>query len=230
MRLDTAYQHVFRVSRFVYLGGKCSRGRRVKGSRPWHLQCFMRTHLIVFLAKAIQRPLLLAPIGRRRLSRLLLQGAMHPFGPSVLLRVPGLDALRHNPNLIHHPGSRDSPATAREANGAPLSVRIASGIPYSRKAASKMACTLAVSVFSTAWQRNRYRLCASEMVSGSIRSPSAVRNQPLKSAHRTRLTSSACANDSVYGAVRQRFLRATTKPSRFSSAPMLLAAGQRYPR
>jgi hypothetical protein len=46
------------------------------------------------------------------------------------------------PNLIHHTASRDNPAKAREANGAPLSVRMACGIPYSRKAASKIACTL----------------------------------------------------------------------------------------
>ncbi len=59
------------------------------------------------------------------------------------------------PNLIHHTASRDNPATAREANGGPLSVRIACGIPYSRKAASKIAYTLAVSVFSTAWQPER---------------------------------------------------------------------------
>jgi hypothetical protein len=101
------------------------------------------------------------------------------------------------PNLIHHTASRDNPAKAREANGAPLSVRMAGGIPYSRKAASKIAYTLSVLVFSTAWQRNRYPLCASEMVNGSIRAPSAVRNQPLKSAHHTRFASLACANGSV---------------------------------
>jgi len=39
------------------------------------------------------------------------------------------------------------------------------------------------------------------MVSGSMRSPSPVRNQPLKSAHHTRLHSCACANGCVYGAV-----------------------------
>src|SRR5256885_16145958 len=96
MRLDTAYQHVFRVSRFVYLGGKCSRGRRVKGSRPWHLQCFMRTHLIDFLAKAIKSQLLLAPMGSRRLCRLLLKGGMLRFVPSVLLMVLSIE--RHCPH------------------------------------------------------------------------------------------------------------------------------------
>jgi hypothetical protein len=37
-------------------------------------------------------------------------------------------------------------------------VRIACGIPYSRNAASKIARVRTVSVFSTAWQRSRYRL------------------------------------------------------------------------
>ncbi len=59
------------------------------------------------------------------------------------------------PSLIHHTDSRDRPATAQEANGGPLSERTADGIPYSRNAASKMACTRAVSVFRTAWQRSR---------------------------------------------------------------------------
>src|ERR1700756_1809142 len=133
------------------------------------------------------------------------------------------------PSFIHHTASRDNPAIAREANGAPLSVRIVSGRPYSRNAASKIACTRAVSVFSTAWQRSRYRLCASVMVNGSILSPSPVRNQPLKSAHHTRFGPFACANGSVYGATRRRFRRVTTSPSRFNSAPIVLAAGHFLP-
>ena len=38
------------------------------------------------------------------------------------------------PSFIHHTASRESPATARDANGAPLSVRIARGSPHSRNA------------------------------------------------------------------------------------------------
>jgi hypothetical protein len=59
------------------------------------------------------------------------------------------------PSLIHHTASRDNPPTAALAKGAPLSVRMACGRPYSRKAASKMARTRSVPVFSTAWQRSR---------------------------------------------------------------------------
>ena len=59
------------------------------------------------------------------------------------------------PSLIHHTASRDNPPTAELANGGPLSVRIAQGRPYSRNAASKMARTRWVSVFSTACERSR---------------------------------------------------------------------------
>ncbi len=62
-----------------------------------------------------------------------------------------------------------------------------------------------------------------------MRAPSPVRNQPLKSAHHTRLGPSACASGALYGAVFRRFLRATTNPSRFSISPIVLAAGHRRP-
>ena len=48
-----------------------------------------------------------------------------------------------------------SPPGVRAAKGAPLSLRIASGMPYSPNAASKIACTRSVLVFSTDWQRSR---------------------------------------------------------------------------
>src|SRR5579864_9560216 len=62
-----------------------------------------------------------------------------------------------------------------------------------------------------------------------MRSPSPVRNHPLKSAHHTRFGPSACPSGSVYGAVRRRFLRATARPSRFSRLPIVLAAGHFRP-
>src|SRR5258707_8261108 len=226
----TAHQHIRWVLRCGHLLRIFSRGGLINLRWRAHAQRFVRTHLIVFPAKAVQSALLLAPVGGRRVGDLLFQRAMHAF--VCLPFCSGFPASIRSgtmPSLIHQTANRDSPASARLANGPPLSVRMAAGRPYWRKAASKMACTLAVSVFSTAWQRNRYRLCASEMVSGSMRSPSAVRNQPLKSAHHTRFGPSACASGALYGAVRTRFLRGTTKPSRCSSAPMVLAAGQLRP-
>ena len=133
------------------------------------------------------------------------------------------------PSLIHHTASRDNPPTVTEAKGGPLSVRMASGSPYSRNAASKMARTRSVSVFSTACERSRYRLHASLMVNGSTRAPSPARNHPLKSAHHTRFEALACASGSRYGSVRRRFLRATTSPARLTISPIVLVAGHLRP-
>ena len=60
----------------------------------------------------------------------MFQRAVHVLMPPILLRVPGLDVLSGTmPSFIHHAESRDSPARAREAKGAPLSLRIRSGMP-----------------------------------------------------------------------------------------------------
>src|SRR5881628_3883378 len=96
-----------------------------------------RTWLLA--AETLQGSLLRAPVLGRGRRHFLLQGAMHALVPPVLLGMSGGDAFRHNPSLIHHTASRDNPASAVEAKGAPLSVRIARGSPYSRNAASKMA-------------------------------------------------------------------------------------------
>jgi hypothetical protein len=54
-------------------------------------------------------------------------------------------------------------------------------------------------------------------------------NQPLKSAHQTRLDWLAWASGSAYGSVRRRFLRGTTSPARFTISPMVLVAGHGRP-
>jgi hypothetical protein len=51
----------------------------------------------VFLAKPVQRALLLAAIRRWRLCRLVLQPAIHAFVRSILLGMSGRDGLRHDP-------------------------------------------------------------------------------------------------------------------------------------
>src|SRR6478609_9285823 len=157
----------------------------------------MRTHLVVLLAEPLHHSLLLAPIGCWWLGRLLLQRAMHPLMPPVLLRMPSCNPLRHDSQL--HPPHRQA---RQPGNGSRCKRRPIVGSDRLRHAILakhrfKTACTRAVSVFSTAWQRNRYRLWASVIVSGSILSPSPVRNQPLKSAHHTRFGPSACASGSV---------------------------------
>src|SRR5216684_1804996 len=96
MRPHTAYQHGLRIMGFRHARWKRSRRRLIDRRWRLHLERFVGTYLIVFLAKTVQRPLLLASVGRRRLGRLLLQRAMHPFMPAVLLRMSRRDALRHD--------------------------------------------------------------------------------------------------------------------------------------
>src|ERR1035438_3899307 len=111
------------------------------------------------------------------------------------------------------------------AKGEPLSTRILSGNPCSRKVASNKARTCAVSGCFNPWQRNKNRLKASVIVSGSQRAPSWQRNHPLKSAHQTVLGPLACANGWLLGVARDRFFRGTVKPCRRRISPMVLAAG-----
>src|SRR5262245_38452696 len=129
------------------------------------------------------------------------------------------------PALMTLTESCDSPPAPAEANGGPLSERSTLGSPNSRNAASSTGQTCLVSVHFIAWQRNRYRLCASHSVSGSQWLPLRVRNQPLKSMHHTSLGPPHCENGALEGGLRRRNLRATVRPSRSNSAPIVLAAG-----
>src|SRR6266852_398145 len=88
-----AHQHIRCILRFGHLLRKFSRGWRIDLRRRAHSQCFVGTHLIVFLAKAVQSALLLAPVGGRRVCGLLFQRAMHAFVSAILLRMPCCDAL-----------------------------------------------------------------------------------------------------------------------------------------
>ena len=96
------------------------------------------------------------------------------------------------PNFIHHTAKWDSRPAPVVANGAPLSVRTARGNPNSRNARSNHGRTPA-SLGATIRQQNTNRANASAIVSGSHRTPSPVRNQPLKSAVQTSLGAWAAA-------------------------------------
>jgi len=109
--------------------------------------------MVVIVTKPVQLPLLAAPV---------LAGCNSSFSVRCIRSwrpfCSGCPASMRSgtmPSLIHHTASRDSPPTAELANGGPLSVRIHHGSPYSRKAASKIARTRSVSVFSTACARRR---------------------------------------------------------------------------
>src|SRR5260221_14199362 len=61
-----AHQHIRWIPRFGHLLRKFSRGWLIDLRRRAHAQRFVGTHLIVFLAEAVQSALLLAPVGCRR--------------------------------------------------------------------------------------------------------------------------------------------------------------------
>src|SRR5713226_10018126 len=94
-----AHQHIPGILRLRHLLWKPSRRGLIDLRWRAHSQRFVRTHLIVFLAKTVQRALLLAPAGRWRLGHLLFQRAMHAFVSAILLRMPCCDALRHDAQL-----------------------------------------------------------------------------------------------------------------------------------
>src|SRR5919205_990183 len=104
------------------------------------------------------------------------------------------------PNFNHHTASCESCAGPVVANGDPLSVRSARGSPYSQNVRSNHGRT-PLAVGATIRQQNTNRLHASAIVSGSHRVPSAVRNQPLKSAVHTSFGAVAATNGCVSGTV-----------------------------
>lgn len=97
--------------------------------------------MIEDLSKTVELLLLEPQRQSRRPSCLFLEGSMHSFVATVLLRAPRLNAFVIDPHL--HPSERefDRPSKPVPANGAPLSVLILEGIPYSRIAASQTALT-----------------------------------------------------------------------------------------
>src|SRR5450759_30698 len=95
----TTHQHGSRIIDFRHARGEHS--CRWLIDRRWrlHVSCFVWTDLVVFLAEAIQRPLLLTAVRRRWLGRFLFQRTMHSFMPAILLRMPRSDAFRHDPQF-----------------------------------------------------------------------------------------------------------------------------------
>src|SRR5438045_9208311 len=88
----TAYQHGGGIIGLGYAHRELSWRGLIHRRRRAHLECFMGTHLVIFLAKTIELLLLLAPIGRGWLGDLLLQGATHAFVPPAFLRMSGFIA------------------------------------------------------------------------------------------------------------------------------------------
>src|SRR5580700_4572237 len=74
-----------------------SRRRCVAGGRRGLPQRFVGSLLVVLPSELVEASLLRSTIAGRRTSRGLLQRAMHPFMPAVLLRLGRLNPLRHDP-------------------------------------------------------------------------------------------------------------------------------------
>src|SRR3982750_4433039 len=152
---DPPYLDVFVIGQFRHTARIRAAARPVATGRRAVVQRFMRPLFVVNALELLERLLLCAPRGLRRLCRGLLQSQVHPLMPPIFLRRRRPTALRHNAQLPPPHRERLNPPGATEANGAPLSVWITAGRPNSRNAASKAACTGTLPVCSTAWQRNR---------------------------------------------------------------------------
>src|SRR5260370_7465450 len=90
------HQHVRWILRFGHLLRKFSRGGLIALRWRAHAQRFVGTHLIVFLAKAVQSALLLAPVGGRRACPL-------PFYPPILPPPPPLPLPTPPPHPLSPP-------------------------------------------------------------------------------------------------------------------------------
>ncbi len=198
--------------------------------RRLHGQRLVRTLFVVLAAEPVEGPLLGPPVGRRRRRRRFLQRAVHPFMSSVLLRVAGLDALRHDAQL--DPPHRQPRQPGHRARGERRPVVGAHHLRHPVLAKRRFEDGLhplrVGLVHRLAAQQ--VTAAASVMVSGSIRSPSVVRIQPLKSAPTRRWARAHRPNGCCKAAPRRRFRRCRVSPSRSSIAPMVLAAGHAPPR
>ena len=116
--LNVAHQHrvgVLNLRQPIRVG---PRRRLVDRVRRLHPQRLMRADFVVIVAKAIQFQLLAAPVlGRPQVQ---LQRAMHALVAPVLLRMTGLNALRHDAQL--HPPRRQprQPAHGRAGKRRPV--------------------------------------------------------------------------------------------------------------
>jgi len=111
---------------------------------------------------------------------------------------PGLDTLRADAQP--DPPHRTAATAGRRAGGRRATVIGAHGPgqPVLANAASKIARTRSLSVFSTAWQRQQIAARGCRRWSADrMRSPSPLRSQPLKSPDHSSLGSPADANGCV---------------------------------
>lgn len=97
--IDAPHFHSLRVSGGTELVGKGSVRRCVP--RGWRslTKSFVRAVVVVSGAEAVEEPLLLEHRVARRIGGLLLERAVHPLVPTILLRLSRLDALGRDAEL-----------------------------------------------------------------------------------------------------------------------------------
>ena len=130
------------------------------------------TPRLTVLAKLLEGALLQAPDPARRMGRGLLEDPMQSFMPPILLRVPGLNPFRPDPQANPPHGQPRQPTQSHRGKRRPIVTPNRRGSPNSRNAATNTGCTVAEVVSRTCWHRSKYRLAsrrASRDQSGSHR-------------------------------------------------------------
>ena len=150
---DGAHQHGVGIFHLGDTRRIRSRGRRVDACRGLHRERLVRPDMVVLATKPIQFALLAAPVLGR--TEILLEGAVHAFVASVLLRMTGLDALRHDAQL--DPTYRQTRQPAHGRRGKRRSVVGADSLRQAMfpEGGLEDGSTRSVSVFSTACERSR---------------------------------------------------------------------------
>ena len=154
-------------------------------------QGFMGALLIVAGTKGLEGSLLLQPVGLGRTRCLRFQRPVEPFQPPVLFWMSGLDTLWEDPQLDPpHGQGRQSP---QSHTGKGRAVGGAYGLRKDvfSESPSRTSRTSDPRGWRSPWHTRRYREAASAAVRGLTRTPSPVRNQPLKSMHHRSLGCSA---------------------------------------
>ena len=96
-----------------------ARAREDRRGRPLG-QRFVRPHLVVLFAEAVEAHLLLAAVGRRRPRRRGLQHPVHALVPPVLLRLARLDPLQLDAQLQPPSGQLAQPPGPGRGERAPV--------------------------------------------------------------------------------------------------------------
>ena len=187
----------------------------------------MGTLFIVAGSEGVEGPLLAhCTTGFGWVSRILLQRPVKSLQSPILLRVTRLDTLRCDSQLDPpYRQGRESPK-ADAGKWRAVVCAYSPGQAILSKHSPERSAHLWPRRSSQTTACQEVPGAASWTVRGSMRIPSPVRNQPLKSMHHTSLASMASVNGWLHGEVRLRLCRRLTSPTRLRISPTVLDAGQ----